>query len=453
MPNVVIIGAGPAGIAAASILVDHGVAATLIDEGRRAGGQAYRKPPDGLELDIDALLGSESRKYRRIHALFETIRNRVDYRPETLAWNIFEEEIYTLAGSRIATQRYDAIILAPGAIDRVLPIKGWTLPGVFTLGGAQVILKDQGCLIGRKIVFCGSSPLLYLASLQYRLMGAEIAGVLDTTPFSRKIAALPKLAASPGILTRGLSYLAKLQRQGVRVHHGVRLREVTGRDGVEGIVFHDASGALQTMACDAIAMGFGLRPETQLAELAGCRLRYDANFRQWLPACDIDGRCQHGVYVAGDGCAIGGADAAEVGGMLAAYALLQDRGVDVAQAERRALRGKLKRLRRFQEGLAIAFAWPFARLGEIADDVTMCRCENITAGELRSAVRADVGPSEINRIKAVTRLGMGRCQGRYCGLAAAELAAAELGRPHAEMGWLRAQAPVKPLPISARPGA
>jgi hypothetical protein len=286
--------------------------------------------------------------------------------------------------------------------------------------------------------------------LQYRLRGAEIVGVLDTTPFSRKIAALPKLAASPGTLTRGLSYLAKLRRQGVRVHHGVRLREVTGSNGVEGIVFNDASGARQTMARDAIAMGFGLRPESQLAELAGCRLQYDTDFRQWLPACDIDGRCQRGVYVAGDGCAIGGADAAEASGMLAAYALLQDRGVDVAQGQVRALRRKLKRLRRFQKNLASAFAWPFAWLGEIADDVTMCRCENITAGELRRAMRADVGPSEINRIKAVTRLGMGRCQGRYCGLAATELAAAELGRAHAEMGWLRVQAPVKPLPISAR---
>jgi NADPH-dependent 2,4-dienoyl-CoA reductase/sulfur reductase-like enzyme len=450
MPRLVIVGAGPAGLAAAGVLVAHGVAPILVDEGRRPGGQAYRRPSEALDLDMDALLGSEARKFRRLHGAFEAIQDRLDYRPETLAWNVSGNELFTIRASRIEALPYDALLLASGAIDRVLPIKGWTLPGVFTLGAAQVLLKDQGCLIGRRIVFCGSSPLLYLAALQYRMMGAEIAAVLDTTHFSRKIAALPKLSANPRTFARGLGYLRNLIRSGVPVRHGVRLLEFGGKDSVERLVYLDSRGITRTVACDAVAFGFGLVPQFQLAELAECELRYDAVFRQWLPKCDVDGRSRKGVYIAGDGGAIGGADAAEASGVLAACALLEDHGIEVAGVDKSALRRQLGWLRRFQVGLATAFAWPSAWPGELADEIPVCRCESITAGDLRRALQADFGAAEINRLKAFTRVGMGRCQGRYCGLAAAELAAAALGLPHEQIGRLRAQAPVKPLPMSGR---
>jgi NADPH-dependent 2,4-dienoyl-CoA reductase/sulfur reductase-like enzyme len=449
MPDIVIVGAGPAGIAAANVLVAQGIAPILLDEGRRPGGQAYRMPPPELDLDIDALLGSERGKYRRIHATFDGLRDRIDYRPETLAWDVFDGEVYSLTGSVVERHRYDALILATGAVDRVLPIKGWTLPGVFTLGGAQVLLKGEGCLIGRRVVFCGSSPLLYLAALQYRMMGAEIAAVLDTTPFRSKVGATARLMSSPRTFARGVSYLAKLKRDGVAVEHGVRLLEIKGSEGVDGVVSRSSGGDIRELGCDAVAFDFGLRSETQLAELAGCELRYDATFRQWVPTCDAEGRCGNGVYVAGDGSAIGGADAAELSGTLAAHAVLDDRGLSRTGADRTELRRRLQRLRRFQTGLASAFVWPIDWLRDLADEVPVCRCENVTAGELRQTIRAEFGADEVNRLKALTRCGMGRCQGRFCGLAATELIAGALGRPHESAGRLRVQAPVKPLPIAA----
>jgi NADPH-dependent 2,4-dienoyl-CoA reductase/sulfur reductase-like enzyme len=337
--------------------------------------------------------------------------------------------------------------LAPGAVDRVLPIEGWTLPGVSTLGGAQILLKDQGTLVARRIVFCGSSPLLYLAALQSRRMGAEVVGVLDTTAFAAKIRSIPQLLASPTTLQRGLGHLLALRRLGVPVRHGVRLSRCEGTTGVEAIVYCDRAGE-HRLACDAVAMGFGLRPEIQLAELAGCRLEYDSGFRQWFPACDANGRAAEGVYLAGDGATVGGADAAEISGRLAAYALLEDRGLARASIQRRRLRSRLARLRRFQRGMATAFAWPHEWLGELSDETLVCRCEEISAGALRQALRASLGPTEVSRLKAFTRCGMGRCQGRFCGPAAGELAAITLARPHREMGWLRAQGPVKPIPVS-----
>ncbi len=159
MTRVAIVGAGPAGIAAADVLVAHGVVPVVIDEGLRPGGQIYRQPRPGLRLDIMALLGAEAGNYRRTHATFESLKDRIDYRPQTLAWAIEDRTLHTMKDSAAATVGFDAIILATGAADRTLPIKGWTLPGVFTLGGAQVLLKEHGCLIGRRIVFCGRSPL------------------------------------------------------------------------------------------------------------------------------------------------------------------------------------------------------------------------------------------------------------------------------------------------------
>jgi NADPH-dependent 2,4-dienoyl-CoA reductase/sulfur reductase-like enzyme len=450
MRRVAIVGAGPAGIAAANVLAAHGVAPAVIDEGLRPGGQIYRQPRPGLRLDIEALLGAEAGNYRRTHATFQNLKDRIDYRPRTLAWAIDDRTLHTVQGGAAATIDFDAIILATGATDRTLPIKGWTLPGVFTLGGAQVLLKEHGCLIGRRIVFCGSSPLLYLAARQYRAMGAEIVAILDTTPLAAKVMAASDLMAAPGTFWRGLGYMAALRRAGVSLHHGVQLRAFEGAAGVEAVRFRNRRGDEITLPCDAVAIGFGLKPETQLVELAGGELRYDQVFRQWLPHADTDGRCGNNIYVAGDGATVGGAQAAALTGTLAACAVLDDFNIKVAGVDRARARSQVARLRRFQRGLARAFAWPADALRTLDDDVMVCRCEGISAGALRASLRADFGPAEVNRLKAITRCGMGRCQGRFCALAAAELTAQTLEVPLEAVGRLRAQPPVKPLPLGTR---
>lgn len=451
MIRVAIVGAGPAGIAAADILAAHGVAPVVIDEGRRAGGQIYRQPREGLALDIATLLGAEAANYRRTHATFDRLKDRIDYRPQTLAWGVADRTLHTVRGNTAATCEFDALILATGATDRTLPIAGWTLPGVFTLGGAQVLLKEHGCLIGRRVVFCGSSPLLYLAAKQYRAMGAEVVAVLDTTPFTAKMTAAFDLMAAPGTFARGLGTMAALRRAGVAIHHGVTLHAFEGDGGVAAVRFRKRSGEEITLPCDAVALGFGLKPEMQLAEHAGAELRYDATFRQWLPHADSDGRCGGAIYVAGDGATIGGAQAAALTGTLAACAVLEDFKIAVRDIDRARARSDVARLRRFQRGLARAFAWPAGTMSNLDDAVMVCRCEGITAEELRAALRADFGPREVNRLKAITRCGMGRCQGRFCGLPAAELTAQTLNVPLESAGRLRMQPPVKPIPLAISP--
>lgn len=451
MGSIVIVGAGPAGMAAAAVLAGDGERPILVDEGEQAGGQVWRKPSAPLAPSLARMLGrAAAAEHARAHDEFASVAASVDHRPRHLAWNIQGGELFVIEGRRIKALRYDALLLATGATDRLLPVPGWTLPGVFSLGGAQTLLKDQGALIGRRVVFAGASPLLYLAALQYQAMGATVVAVLDTTRWSDKLRAMPALAASaPRTLARGLGYMARLRAAGVPIVQGVTSLAVEGQGHAERVRFRDMGGAEREVAADAVALGFGLRAETQLLDLAGVALAFDEDFRQWLPVVDGDGRAAPGLYAAGDGCTIGGAEAAALSGRLAAHAILADRGATVPASEVAMLRARLARLRCFQRALSRAFAWPSHWLAEARDDTVLCRCENVTVGAVRAAVAAPLGPREVNRAKALTRCGMGRCQARFCGLATAELMAHALAAPVAMMGRHRGQAPVKPIPLEA----
>jgi thioredoxin reductase len=347
---------------------------------------------------------------------------------------------------------YDALVICSGATDRLMPVKGWHYAGTYSLGAAQIALKAQACAIGSQIVFMGTGPLLYLVASQYVKAGANVAAVLDTSPFMRRVAALPKLLARPAVLRNGFALVASLKHAGVKVLTGITPVEIKGssENGVQGVVVRDSRGNEHAFACDAVGMGYHLRSETQLADLARCAFRFDHATRQWLPEVGEDGRTSvRGVYLAGDGMKVLGADAAELGGRLAAMAVLKDAGLKVSEDELHKLRAEQAKMDRFRLGLAQAFPWPAEQAAQLPDDAIVCRCEAITAGELRRTV-GEMGAREANRAKALCRVGMGRCQGRYCGHAGAEVIAHAAGVPIEQVGRLRGQAPVKPLAIAVR---
>ena len=382
---------------------------------------------------------------------------QIEHRTDTLVWNIERGALdlmhRTADGQPVSTVLpYDSLILATGATDRILPLPGWTRPGVYTLGGAQIALKAQGCGIGQRVVFAGTGPLLYLIAYQYAKAGATVAAVLDTAPFANRIRALPGLLNCPDTLLKGLYYTAWLTLHGVPLHSGVTLREVAGPEGeVSALYWRDSHGQDRETACDGIGLGYGLRSETQLADLAGCTFSFNDLYRVWLPDRDAAGRTSvTGVYVAGDGAGIAGADAAEAAGERAALALLQDRGLSVDTARITVLDRRIARFRRFSTALWTAFPVPAGWAQDLPDSMTLCRCEEITVGTLRRTVQADA-PTELNRLKALSRIGMGRCQGRMCGVAAAEVLAHETGRPVSAIARLRPQPPIKPLPAATIP--
>jgi len=443
----VIVGAGPAGMRAAEQLVAAGQRPVVVDEGARHGGQIYRQPPVVMRRERRDLYGFEAGRASAVLDRFDDLRSQIDYRARTLVWQIEANTLQLLHAGRNHGMHFDALILATGATDRVLPFPGWTLPGVYTLGAAQVALKFQGCLIGPRVVFAGTGPLLYLVAWQYASHGGQVAAVLDTASASAKWLAAPRLLARPAVAMKGAYFVARLRMMGVPLHGGVTLIRAEGADRVTALAWR-SGGTSHTTECDAIGFGHGLRSETQLADMARCAFDYDPIDQAWLPTQDSAGRTSvPGVYLAGDGAGILGADAAELSGARAALAALEDLGIAPAEPQgAKRIERALHAHATFRRGLETAFAPPERWAADAPDELIVCRCEEITAGELRACAR-ETGAREMNRLKALTRIGMGRCQGRMCAPAASRLLAHAAGCELHEVGRLRGQAPIKPIPI------
>ncbi|TIN01860.1 MAG: NAD(P)/FAD-dependent oxidoreductase, partial [Mesorhizobium sp.] len=365
-PRIVIVGAGPAGIRAAATLVDAGLHPVVIDEGHRAGGQIYRRPPAGFVRTPEQLYGSEADKARALHLLFDRMADegRLTYCARSSVIAVHEGRLHVLGEGGAEVVFYDRLILATGASDRVAPIPGWQNAGVYSLGAAQIALKAQGVALGRRIVLIGSGPLLTLVGMQLLKAGADVAAVLDTSSWRQQMRGFWGLAARPIVALRGLALRARLGR---RYHAGVTPLQIEadGR-GVTGMRWRDAGGRERVTPCDMIGIGWHLRAETHLTDLVGCAFTYDEQWRQWLPKTDRMGRAGNGIYLAGDGARPLGADGAEIAGRLAAAACLADLGSPVPSvgADLR----RLARLERFARGLAQAFRWPGAMVRALPDD-------------------------------------------------------------------------------------
>ena len=213
-------------------------------------------------------------------------------------------------------------------MDRVIPFPGWTLPGVFTMGGSQVALKAQGCAIGDPVVFMGTGPLLYLVAYQYAHAGARVAAVLDTSRAGQAIPVLPGLLWGGRTFAKGIWYMTWLRAARIPVRAGITPVAAEGESALEAVRYRDRRGHEHRIACTGLGIGYSVKSEVQLAELAGCEMAFDPLAQQWLPQTNDDGRALKGsVYLAGDGAGVAGADAAELRGRLAALALLADNGI------------------------------------------------------------------------------------------------------------------------------
>ncbi len=450
-PCVVIVGAGPAGLAAARRLTAAGIRPIVLEEAARPGGQGTRRLAPPAAQHRQRIFGHASPAMIAREAAEDAVLALCDFRTGTLVWGCHASRLELLGPEGYDSLHYTHLLLAVGATDRLMPVPGWTLPGVFTLGGAQVALKRHASFIGLQIVFAGSSPLLYLAAAQYLRLGHRNLTILDSTPFSHKVRSFPAmLHHAPKTTLQGMSLISELRRAKVRMEFGVTLKAVEGATRVEAVRFATRSDQTRHIPADAVALGHGLRPETQLAELAGAALTYDARHRQWFPRIDDMGQATERLWIAGDGARIAGAEAADAAGDLAAEGILTTLGHRPDALRLRHLRRHLTAQRRFQDAMTHAFAWPAKFAETLPDDTILCRCERVRVGNVRNAIAASLGPIEINRVKAITRCGMGRCQGRFCGPALAELVASTTDHPP---GRLRAQAPIRPIPLLAPTGA
>jgi NADPH-dependent 2,4-dienoyl-CoA reductase/sulfur reductase-like enzyme len=347
--------------------------------------------------------------------------------------------------------RAEHVIVATGAMERPVPVPGWTLPGVMTAGALQILLKSSGVLPEGRVVLAGCGPLLWLLGRQMVAAGRPPAAVVETVPPGRSVRLWRDLArAAPAAATvaKGLSMIRAVRAAKVPVFRGAHDIRIEGEGGAEAIIF-TAGGRARRIPADVVALHQGVVPNQQITRAIGARHAWvpeQAAFwpvrDDWL-SLDVDG-----FSVAGDGGGIGGAEAAALEGRLAALGAahrlgrLDEAGRDrAARPVRRALRRETA-LRPFLDRLYT----PPRETVRPADTVVVCRCEEVTAGAVREAVR--LGAAGPNQAKSFLRCGMGPCQGRLCGLTVTSLVAAERGVSEEEAGYFRIRPPLKPVTLS-----
>jgi len=453
--DVLIVGAGPAGMSAACELADSGAKVRMVDEQPAPGGQVYRSI-ERVRAERPAQFRALGGDYARGLDLVQRFRRSpVEVNWETSAWDIAGGAAprIALAGATGARELHPRhILLTLGAMERATPFPGWTLPGVVNVGAAQTLMKESALLPAGRVVIAGSGPLVLLYATQLLAAGIHIDCLLDTGPANAGPAHWPALAlalpGNAGALFKGLTWQRRLKRAGIRRLAGVTALRAIGKQRVEAVEYVH-NGRAGHLATDLLLVHDGVIPNAHLAMAAGCEHRWQPLQRCWAPVTDADGASdQPGIWVAGDGAGIGGAEAAVSAGRLSGRRLAAtlgflDKGVLEAmnQADRRRL-ARLARLRRFLDGL-------YRPLGSFQvppeDDTVVCRCEEVTAGEIRRvAAMGCMGP---NQGKAFTRCGMGPCMGRKCGNTVSQILADFHQLPVSEIGHYRIRPPVRPITI------
>jgi NADPH-dependent 2,4-dienoyl-CoA reductase/sulfur reductase-like enzyme len=457
--DLTIVGAGPGGLASAIEAARAGAKVVLLDENPAPGGQIYRRRHDSIEVLGSRSLGPDLKRGQKLLAEFDTVQSSVDYIENALVWGIFDDN--TLAFARNGTShliRFRKLILSIGAYDRPVPFPGWTLPGVLSAGGAQVLVKGQRVLPGDKILLAGTGPLLLALAYQIIRAGGHVVAILEAGRMQGWLDLGLGLLGQEALLFDAMRYLWTIRKAGVPILRKHMILEARGNGRVEEAFVSEADenwrpkpGKERVFSVDTLCLGYGFIPSTELTRLAGCSHRYEPLLGGWIPERDsLMETSARGVYAVGDSAGIAGSLAAAEQGRIAGIAAARSLGyLSTLHAGRRIEppRSHLNRLVRLRRALD-RISLPRSGLYELAtDDTVLCRCEEITLREIKEALME--GATEMSELKRMTRMGMGLCQGRMCGPTLQEIMARLTGLPPSSIGHLNPRPPVKPIPLSA----
>ena len=445
--DILILGSGPAGIHAAAAGAQHGASVALVDMARSPGGRVLKTTEDGMNLHHTT--GAELSSANKLAALFKTYAKKIDYFPGSTLVDLVDKHAVIDGAQGQLFLTGHTVILAPGALEAPAIFKNWTTPGIYTLGGYNSMCK-RGQKLDHSVLVAGSGPLLYAAAANVAKGGARLAGLLDAASFAQNV----------GL---GMSLLSGLYYDKIRVatkafaalvrtkwHRRCRISSVEGTAGNFTVrtVFIDSNwktvkdGPVFTV--DAIAASYGLHPNTDLSRRCECAHSYDPVSGTWTTVVDEFMRTSiPGVYTAGDGVTIKGYEGACIDGRLAGLAAVSDLGKGRGLgAEMRTLQKKRRACASFATTLTACSEPGDGYFDELPDDLVICRCEAITMKDIRTALAE--GARDRNGVKKRTRLGMGHCQGRYCGQVIDRILARIAGPDHiaAQFG---ARTPVMPV--------
>jgi len=412
--DVLVIGAGPAGIAAATAAAQHGCDVLMLDDNPAVGGQIWRSGVESARIENDA---AKTKAIAALHSSGAEIlpgRQVVD----APGPGVLRAVVETANGANAENFAWNRLILATGARERFLPFPGWTLPGVFGAGGLQALVKGGFSVAGKRIVVAGTGPLLLAVAVHLQEYGAKIVCIAEQAPLGQMLPFAASLWSHPSKLLQGIRYRAALTRVPYRTGYWPSTAE--GDGSVRAVRLTDGK-RIWDEPCDLLACGFHLVPNTELAALLGCR--FDGDF------VEVDGQQQTSVaniFCAGEPTGIAGLDAALVQGEIA--------GLAAAGETRKAstLHKRRDAERVFASRLESAFRLRPELRSLAAPNTIVCRCEDVSFSQLQ-------GYPSWTDAKLQTRCGMGPCQGRICGPAAQTL-----------FGWraTSVRPPIFPVPLA-----
>ncbi len=440
--DVVVIGAGPSGMAAAAEAGAGGHSVALLDQQARIGGAYWRHRPQDATAE-ESGSHHDWTTFRRISARL----GGVDLLLEHAVWSV--ERVaggFVVRATRGEVERAAvrveaaSVVVATGAHERVTPFRGWTLPGVMTAGGGQSLLKGTGVVPGRTAVVAGSGPLLLVVADGLLRAGVEVAAVAATghpTTYGLHPSSWSGLLSRTG---EAAAYTRTLARYRVPFHAGYRVVEASGTDRVERVAIASRRGRRREYGVDTLLVSHGFTPQLELLVSAGAQTRVDGD-GSLVVTVDVGQRTSvPGLLATGEVTGVGGASLAILEGYVAGRTLS---GADVKPA----LHERIAVHRRFAQAMHAVHATDAASLADLPDAELVCRCEEVTAGAVRAACR-DLGVDDARGAKLMTRAGMGLCQGRMCGRAVTDLVALASGRPADDDGLPRWAGRLPALPVT-----
>lgn len=456
--NVVIVGSGFAGIAAANILAGANLDVLLIDENIHIGGQLLRKIPGKLgefpayqpdhikKIGFEFIAGLQTKKIK--------ILNRAAvigiYRENKILLEVDEKEVKTIS--------FDVILFATGGREKFIPFKGWTLPGVYSTGLVQVLMKSSGIIPAEDMVIAGSGLFLFAAAYEALRNGVKVTAVLEHTGLFNKVKLISQLFHQLPKFVEGAKYLAKIFLSGVPVKFSRKIIEARGKESLEEVVTARVNnngdifpGTEKIYKTGCLAVGYGFTANVELPQLAGCEVEYSAAKGGWVVKVNENmAATQENIFAAGEITGIGGAAKSINEGKIAAFSILNRFGKIAAGeylSKMKSLGRERKHHLKFGEYFNLLYKLPENTMLDIPEDTIVCRCEDVTWADIKKAVQDNYQTPE--SLKVAVRTGMGNCQGRVCGPIIYDIISALTKEPVEKVGRFSVRPPIKPVSIGS----
>ena len=452
--DLVVLGAGPAGVAAANVASKEGAEVVIIDENSSAGGQIYRAPPNEFQPQ-NSFKSDEFREGEKQRNILENSDLTALFKHRV--WSVSSDLVVSTVGPNgLSSWHARSLIIANGALERIIPFPGWTIPGVIGLAASTILLKSQYVLPGQSTVVAGCGPLLIAVANGIIKSGGKVSAIIDLNSKSDWIKAFPRLLSRPDQLFKGMSWFANIMKAGIKLYGGHAVTNTKQVDNVLRISIApiNSAGSIldsknqKIVEGDCLAIGHGLFPSTEITRLLKAKHIYDPLKGGWVPLIDDDFRSSiPGVYIAGDATGITGAFSAVQKGRIAGMAAVRDLNVMSSQKYKAKIKSELiilKKNENFGKAAVRLMKFRPELIQTITSETIVCRCEDVFRSEIDEAIES--GARDMNQLKAWTRCGMGPCQGRTCSEAIEAILASKVGSRELAGQWT-GRTPLRPVPI------